>query len=208
MLLVGLTGGIASGKSTVARRLAEHGAAVVDADLVAREVVEPGEPAFHEIVEHFGEQVVGDDGRLDRAALGAIVFADPEQRAELERITHPRVAEAIARRLADVNDGRREQIVVLDVPLLVEAGIDRDYDAIVVVATQPETQVQRLVEQRGMPAEDARARVAAEADLEAKLAVATHVVHNEGTLDELRERVDELHDELVALAAAQPGIST
>ena len=200
MLLVGLTGGIASGKSTVARRLVEHGVVLVDADQVAREVVEPGQPALDEIVAAFGPEVLDEAGRLDRPALGAIVFSDPEQRAVLERITHPRVGERIAQRIAEADDGRPATIVVVDVPLLVEAGVNRDYDAIVVVATRPDTQVRRLVAERGMSRQDAEARVAAQADLDAKLAVATHVVENEGTVAQLEQRVDELYGELRELA--------
>lgn len=201
MYLVGLTGGIGSGKSTVAARLVERGARLIDADAVAREVVEPGRPAFADIVAHFGQEVVAADGGLDRAALGRVVFADQDKRALLNRLTHPRVTEEIAARLARL--AGFPGVVVVDVPLLVEAGIDRGYAAVVVVATQPGTQLERLVAQRGMEEGDARARIAAQAPLADKLARATHVIWNEGTLEELRARTDEVFDELTALADEQ-----
>ncbi|HWH32094.1 MAG TPA: dephospho-CoA kinase [Egibacteraceae bacterium] len=198
MFLVGLTGGIGSGKSTVAARLVEHGAELIDADQIAREVVLPGEPAFERIVAHFGVEILDDDGCIDRPRLGAIVFADPAKRTVLNELTHPAVFERIANELELLQafDG----LVVLDVPLLVEAGAQRGYDAVLVVATKPETQVERLVAHRGMAEDDARARIAAQAPLEDKLKVATHVVWNEGTVDELVAKVDEVAEELCELA--------
>lgn len=199
MFLVGLTGGIASGKSTVAQRLVEHGVELIDADQIAREVVLPGTETWKKIVDHFGDDVLDPDGFIDRPRLGAIVFADPDKRALLNELTHPPVIAAIADRLELLTafDG----VVVIDVPLLVEAGVDRGYEAIIVVATTPETQLQRLVELRGMTPEAARARIAAQAPLEAKLAVATHVLHNDGDLDDLLKATDRLAAELNARAA-------
>ena len=198
MFLVGLTGGIASGKSTVAARLVEHGAELIDADEIAREVVLPGTETWKKIVEHFGDGVLDADGFVDRPRLGRLVFADPDKRALLNELTHPPVIAAIADRLEVLTafDG----VVVVDVPLLVEAGVDRGYEAIVVVATRPETQQRRLVEQRGMAPEEARQRIAAQAPLERKLAVATHVVENEGSLEEVLAEADALAAELTALA--------
>lgn len=198
MYLVGLTGGIASGKSTVANRFAERGMELIDADEVAREVVLPGTEAWKEIVEHFGHGVLDDDGFVDRPALGRIVFANPDKRTLLNEITHPRVVSRIADQLEVLTafDG----VVVIDVPLLVEAGVNRGYEAIVVVATQPETQLRRLVQDRGMDADEAQRRVDAQAPLERKLALATHVIWNEDTLDELREATDRVADELLAAA--------
>ena len=198
MYLIGLTGGIGSGKSTVAARMVERGARLIDADAVAREVVAPGRPAYDDIVAAFGSGVVGADGALDRAALGRIVFADDDRRALLNRITHPRVGEQIAARLAQL--AAFDGLVVVDVPLLVETGQDRGYRAVVVVATHPGTQVARLVGDRGMDESDARARIAAQASLAEKLARATHVIWNEGTLEELRRRTDEVVDELLDAA--------
>jgi dephospho-CoA kinase len=198
VFLVGLTGGIGSGKSTVAERFVAAGAELIDADQVAREVVVPGKPAWKKIVEHFGDEILDDEGFIDRPALGAIVFADPAKRALLNELTHPPVIEAIADQLEMLTafDG----VVVLDVPLLVEGGVDRGYDAIVVVAAKPETQLQRLLADREMSEEEAHQRIAAQAPLEEKIAKATHVLWNEGTLEELRTEADRLARELTALA--------
>ena len=204
--LVGLTGGIGSGKSTVAARFVHHGAELIDADQLAREVVEPDKPAWKKLVEHFGAGILDSEGFIDRPKLGRIVFADESKRALLNEITHPPVIAEIATRLEILQafDG----IVILDVPLLVESDVDRGYEAIVVVATKPETQVQRLVELRGMSPEDARARVAAQAPLEDKLAAATHVIWNEGSVDDLTTAVDELAAELRAKAEAKTAAET
>ena len=199
MLLVGLTGGIGSGKSTVAARLVEHGAELIDADQIAREVVEPGKPAYRKIVDHFGPGILDAEGFIDRPALGALVFVDEQKRALLNELTHPRVIEEIASRmeLLQAFDG----VVVIDVPLLVESGVNRGYEAVVVVAAKPDTQLRRLVELRGMKPEDAQARIDAQAPLEEKLAVATHVIWNEGTIAELHAAVDEVAKDLVRRAA-------
>ena len=190
---VGLTGGVASGKSTVSAMLAERGAVVTDADLLAREVVAPGTDGLAEVVEAFGEQVLGPDGALDRPALGAVVFADETKRRALEAIIHPRVRARAAEIEAAAPAGA---VVVHDIPLLTETGQAASFDAVVVVDVPVETQVERMVSLRGMSPEDARARVAAQASREERLAVATYVVDNTGTLEELRARVDEVYDRL------------
>lgn len=194
MYLVGLTGGIGSGKSTAAERLVEHGVELVDADQIARDVVEPGKSAWKKIVEHFGEGVLDDEGFIDRARLGAIVFADEKKRTLLNELTHPPIIDAIATQLEVLQafDG----VVVIDVPLLVESGVDRGYEAVIVVATNPETQLHRLVELRGMDRAEAQARIDAQSPLDDKLAVATHVIWNEGTLAELHAAVDEVAEDL------------
>ena len=199
MYLVGLTGGIGSGKSTVAARFVEHGAELIDADAIAREVVLPGTPAWKRIVEHFGEGVLDAEGFIDRPALGAIVFGSPQKRALLNELTHPPVVAQIADRLEILQafDG----VVVLDVPLLVEAGVTRGYEAVVVVATKPATQLRRLVDLRGMTEAEAQARIDAQAPLEEKLAVATHVIWNEDTLEALEAAVDEVARDLTRRAA-------
>lgn len=201
MFLIGLTGGIASGKSTVAERFVRHGAELIDADIIAREVTQPGTEAHHEIVEHFGRGVLDEDGFIDRAALGAIVFSDPAQRAVLNEITHPPIMAEIADQLELLVafDG----CVVLDVPLLVEAEVDRKYDAVVVVASRDHLQVERLVRYRGLTEVEAKQRVAAQAPLEAKLARATHVIWNDDSLPQLRERADEVAERLFAAARAK-----
>lgn len=199
MHLVGLTGGIASGKSTVSRRLAEvHGMPVIDADLVARVVVEPGRPALAEIAERFGVHVIQPDGTLDRPALGAIVFADEEARQALNAITHPRIAEEMGRQIAA--HAEHDGPVVVDSPLLVEMGHAAAYPTIVVVAVSPEVQHARLVGDRDMDPEEAWGRIRSQASLADKLAVATHVIWNEGTLEELAGRVDEVAAQLQDLA--------
>jgi dephospho-CoA kinase len=196
--LVGLTGGIASGKTTVAQRFAEHGAELIDADDVAREVVLPGTEAYRKILEHFGEQILDEDGLIDRPALGRIVFSDPDKRALLNELTHPPIVAAIADQLELLQafDG----VVVLDVPLLVESGVLRGYEAVVVVAAKPDVQLERLVRDRAMTETEALDRIAAQAPLEAKLAVATHVIWNEGSLDELIAKADEVAEELAQRA--------
>ena len=196
---VGLTGGIGSGKSEVARLLAGHGAVVVDSDLLAREAVAPGTPGLAAVVAEFGPGVLAEDGSLDRPALGRVVFADPARRAALEGIVHPYVR----RRSAEIAAGAPEgAVVVHDVPLLVEAGLADRYDLVVVVDVDEETQVRRLTTVRGMSGDDARARISAQADRAARLAVADLVVTNDGSLDDLRQRVDKLWRDLSARASA------
>ncbi|MGA8209184.1 MAG: dephospho-CoA kinase [Nocardioidaceae bacterium] len=192
---VGLTGGVASGKSTVAAVLRELGAVVVDADVLAREVVAPGSTGLQQVVAEFGERVLAEDGTLDRAALGAVVFADEVARRRLEAIVHPLVR-ARAAELEAAAGG--EAVVVHDIPLLVETGQADRFDAVVVVDVPVETQVRRMVEQRGWDPADSRARVAAQADRERRRAAATHVVDNTGTHEDLRERVAEVFAELVS----------
>lgn len=198
MYLVGLTGGIASGKSVVAECFAQHGAEVIDADDIAREIVFPGTPAWSEIRSHFGSGVLDDDGFVDRVALGRIVFSDPGKRALLNEITHPRIFTMIADRLEVL--APFGGVVVLDVPLLVETGVDRAYDAIVVVASRRETQVERLVEDRGLSEPDAFARVDAQGPLQEKLDAATHVVWNEGSLSALEAEANRLAEQFTEAA--------
>ena len=204
MLRVGLTGGIASGKTAVADLLAAHGAVVVDADLLAREVVEPGTPGLAAVVERFGTAVLTPEGRLDRPHLGRIVFGDEAARRDLERIVHP----AVRRRAAEIEGAAPADAVVVHViPLLVETGQARDFDLCVVVDLDPATQLRRLQERNGLGVEDARARVAAQADRADRLAVADRVLDNNGSPEQLRGQVDRLWDELEAAADAADGRS-
>jgi dephospho-CoA kinase len=187
---VGLTGGVASGKSTVSAILAELGAVVIDADLLAREVVSPGTEGLAAVVEEFGADVLGADGGLDRPRLGALVFADPERRRALEAIIHPRVRA----RAAEIEAAApADAVVVHDIPLLAETGQAASFEAVVVVDVPVEVQVDRMVRIRGMSEADARARIAAQADRDARLAIATYVVENTGSFDELRARVEEVY---------------
>lgn len=194
MLRVGVTGGIGSGKSTVARLLGELGAVVVDADQIAREVVEPGEPALAAIRERFGDAVIRDDGTLDRAALAAIVFPDPGELRDLEAITGPAIAERVARRRDEVS---RDDVTVFDMPLLVEHGLWVHENLNVVVGVDVETRVRRLVEQRGLDEEDVRARIASQASDEDRRVVADVWIDNSGSPDQLRAQVDELWNERI-----------
>jgi dephospho-CoA kinase len=195
MILVGLTGGIGSGKSTVSRLLAERGAVVVDADLLAREVVEPGTAGLAAVVEAFGPEVLRPDGTLDRPALGSLVFADPAALSRLNGILHPLIAERTAERM-DAARRAGAEVVVHDIALLVENGMALSYDAVVVVATEPATQLDRLVRLRGMAEDQARRRIDAQASLADKLSVATHVIRNDGPAEDLVPQVDRLWAEL------------
>lgn len=200
MLTVGLTGGIGSGKSEVSKRLAALGAVVIDADAVAREVVEPGTPGLERVVAAFGTGVLRDDGTLDRESLGRIVFGDKDKLATLNGIVHPLVGERIATMMAEVERDHPDGIVVYDVPLLVENNLADRYDAVVVVASSPQTQLTRLVQLRGMTEEDARARIAAQAPLADKLAVADYVIANDSDLAALDAQVQEVWAALRARA--------
>ncbi|MEV0228832.1 dephospho-CoA kinase [Nonomuraea sp. NPDC050786] len=198
MLKTGLTGGIGSGKSEVSKRLAARGAVVIDADRIAREVVEPGTPGLARVVAVFGDEVLRPDGSLDREKLGSIVFADSERLAALNAIVHPLVGERVAELQSRAAD---DAITVYDVPLLAENNLAPMYDVVIVVDASDETRIRRLAEHRGMPAADAQARIAAQASREDRLAVADIVISNEGTLDELEARVDEVWEELTRRAA-------
>jgi dephospho-CoA kinase len=190
---VGLTGGVASGKSTVSAILADLGAVVIDADLLAREVVAPGTDGLRRVVEDLGPQVLAADGSLDRPAVGALVFGDDAARRRLEAIIHPLVRERARELEAAAPAG---SVVVHDIPLLAETGQADRFDAVLVVDVPVEVQVARMVEHRGMTRAEAEARVAAQTTREQRLAVATHVLDNTGTFEDLRERVTEVFEEL------------
>jgi dephospho-CoA kinase len=194
VLRIGLTGGIGSGKSTVSALLAERGAVIVDADRIAREVVEPGTPGLAAVVEAFGARVLTADGALDRPAIAAIVFADDEARRTLNGIVHPLVRARAAELAAGLPE---DAVVVNDVPLLVEAGQAHAYDLVLVVVADVETRVGRLV-QRGLAEPDARARIAAQATDEQRRAVADVVLDNNGSPEELAAQVDRFWAERVA----------
>lgn len=196
MALIALTGGIASGKSTIARRLAEHGAVVVDADAIVRDVQSPGSPVLRRIADEFGPTVLTADGSLDRAALGAIVFADAAARGRLNAVVHPAVKAESAARFAAALDADPAAVVVYDVPLLVEARSDDPWDLIVVAHAPAELRAERLVALRGLTAADARARIAAQADDDARLAVADVVIDTAGSLAQTHAQTDALWDRL------------
>jgi dephospho-CoA kinase len=190
---VGLTGGIASGKSTVSELLAGFGAVIVDSDKIAREVVEPGSAGLAQVVAEFGPSVLTESGALDRAKVGEIVFADEGARERLNAIVHP----LVGARSAKLEEAGRTagKLVVNDIPLLVEVGYAPFFDEVIVVDVPVETQVERAIA-RGMTEIDARARIAAQASREDRLAAATYVIDNTGTLDDLRKRVREIYDAL------------
>jgi dephospho-CoA kinase len=192
MRVIGLTGGIAAGKTVVADRLAELGAVRIDADRLAREVVEPGTPALAEIARRFGAGVIQGDGSLDRPALGAVVFQDPDARRDLEAITHPAVRALSARRMAEAGEADPDAIVVYDIPLLVESGRVDEFDRIVVVHAPREERIRRLVELRGMPRAEAERRIASQASDEDRLAVADDVVDSGVSLASTLEQTDRL----------------
>jgi len=201
VLLVGLTGGIGSGKSTVARMLSVRGAVVLDSDVLAREAVEPGTSGFDAVVARFGDGVLGSDGTLDRHALASIVFADDAARADLEAIVHPAVRRAIAEAVAA--HAHTDDVVVVDSPLLIETGAHEGFPLVVVVTASADARVARLVE-RGMDEADVGARMAAQMPLEEKVALADLVVDNDGTPAELEERVDRLWSDLRRRALSSP----
>ena len=189
-----MTGGIGSGKSAVAARLAELGAVIIDSDRLAREVVAPGTDGFDEVVATFGPEVVAADGSLDRPALGRMVFGDEAKRRRLEGIIHPRVRARAAEMAASAPEGT---VVVNDVPLLVEAGLADSYEAVIVVFADERVRVERLVRARGMSEEEAKARIAAQASDEQRHAVADFEIDNVGSLEELWSKVDELWPRLL-----------
>lgn len=199
MLKVGLTGGIGAGKSEVSRLLVEHGAVLIDADRIAREVVAPGTPGLAAVVQAFGEDVLAEDGSLDRPKLGSIVFSDPDRLAVLNSIVHPLVG-ARSRELESA--AAEDAVVVHDVPLLAENALAPLYDLVVVVDASPETQLDRLVRLRGMTEQDARARMAAQATREKRLEIADLVIDNDVPLEDLRRRVQEVWGDLVRRARA------
>ncbi|MGW0700430.1 dephospho-CoA kinase [Streptomyces sp. NPDC002867] len=199
MLKVGLTGGIGAGKSEVSRLLASYGAVLVDADKIAREVVEPGTEGLAAVVDAFGAEILTPEGTLDRPRLGAIVFNDPERLATLNAIVHPLVG-ARSRELEAA--AGPDAVVVHDVPLLAENGLASLYDLVVVVDAAPETQLDRLVRLRGMSEADARARMAAQATREQRREIADLVIENDGPLEELEPQVRKVWDDLTRRASA------
>lgn len=200
MLLVGLTGGIGSGKSTVARLLERRGAVVIDADHLARESVARGTTGFDRVVDTFGPEVLKRDGDLDRGHLAAIIFADPERKAALEAIIHPEVARRFGERVDELRDSSR--VVVYVSPLLVELGLAPAFDVVVVVTASPHLRVSRVASDRDLSPEDVRARMAAQATDERRMEVADVLVDNDGSLAELQPQIDRLWSDLEVRARA------
>jgi dephospho-CoA kinase len=199
VILIGLTGGIGAGKSTVSAMLAQRGAVIVDADAIVRELQAPGGAVVERVAERFGRDVVAADGSLDRAAVAAIVFHDAQALKDLNDIVHPAVREEMARRVEA--ERSTDHVVVLDIPLLTE-NPRKDLAAVIVVDVPVHVAVERLVSARGMEEADVRARIANQASREDRLALATHVIDNTGNVDALRARVDDVWSELVRLPHA------
>ena len=197
-LLVGLTGGIATGKSTVAEIFRRLGCVIIDADVLAREVVEPGEPAYDDIVAEFGSGILQRDETLDRQKLGAIVFAVPAKRKRLEAITHPRIRERLARRLAELAARDFAGIVLFDAPVIIESGNAKTMDRLVVVVTDEATQARRLGARDGLGAEEAGRRIASQMPIAEKAKVADHVIDNSGDREATIPEVRRVHQALLA----------
>lgn len=200
MLIVGLTGGVASGKSVVSRILKEEGAYLIDADQIARELVQPRTSAWEELVKVFGKEILQKDGSIHRKQLAAKVFSDPKQRDLLNRTLHPRIKEEMGRRLKAIGQKDPEAIVVIDAPLLVETGNHREMDKVIVVISTEAQQIARLREREGMDQEEARRIMASQMATEEKVKVADFVIRNEGSLEETERRAREVFQELKRIA--------
>lgn len=187
---IGLTGGIATGKSTVAKLLTERGANLIDLDKIAREVVEPGQPALHAIAERFGQAVLQPDGSLDRKKLGAVVFSDLEERKALEAITHPAIRAVMKERMARYEAEEPDRLVVVDVPLLFESRLESYFEQVMVVYVPRETQLRRLIERDVLTPEEAEKRLAAQMDIEEKKRRADILIHNTGTPEDTDRQID------------------
>ncbi len=196
MLNVGLTGGIASGKSTVARMLADKGALLIDFDELAHDVEEPDGPVWKEIVAHFGQDILGPDRVIDRRKLGAVVFGDREKLELLNRLVHPAVFAEWQRRIAEIRAARPDAIVLSDIPLLLEAGLKPLVDLVLLVYVPPEEQILRLVARNGYNADEAAARLASQMPIDAKLPAADIVIRNDGSPEETQKAIDGLWEEL------------
>lgn len=200
MLIVGLTGGIASGKTVVSQILGEEGAHIIDTDQLARELVHPHTPAWEELRRVFGESILEKDGFIDRRALAAQVFSDPEQRKRLNRILHPRIKEEIDRRVSQIGQTEPDAIVVIDAPLLIETGNHLHMDAVIVVSATERQQIERLKQRSGATEEEARSIIASQLPLKEKLKVADIVIRNEGSLEETKRKTQEVYRKLKQMA--------
>ncbi len=204
MVIAGLTGGIASGKSTVSRMLADAGARIIDADQIAREVVQPGTSAYGEIVSVFGRHILQSDGAIDRKRLGDVIFNDPEKKARLNAIVHPRVFQRTDQMIADIANQAPEAVVILDVPLLLEAGMDRDLAELIVVYIPESLQLERLMARDGINVADAMARIRSQMPIEEKRKRASIVIDNSGSLSDCRRQALAAFDRLLKKSRRRP----
>jgi len=195
-LLVAVTGGIASGKSVVSKMLEELGAPIIDYDVIAREIVEPGKPAWKDIVAYFGEQVLKEDRQIDRKKLSDIVFRDTEKRKKLEGFTHPRIIEEAARQADEIAGKNPDAIIQVAVPLLIEINIQYKFHKVLLVYVPRETQIERLIKRDGITREAAESILKAQLPIDEKLGYADFVIHNEGTLEDTRRQVEQVWEEL------------
>jgi dephospho-CoA kinase len=202
MLKIGLTGGIATGKSYVLGLLQKLGCEVIDADIIAHQVIEPGQPAYEEIVDHFGSGVLDPGGKIDRARLGAIVFSDPSQRARLNSIVHPRVFEAQERWFAGLGERKRDAIAIVDAALMIETGSYRRYDKLIVVHCRADLQLQRLMARNKLSREEASARISAQMPAEEKLRYADFTIDTSSGFEDTRLQVESLYSELCRMAGS------
>ena len=200
MLIVGLTGGVASGKTAVSQVLKEEGAYIIDADQIARELVQPHKPAWNELIRAFGQEILQEDGSIHRKKLADKVFADPKERKLLNRVLHPRIREEMGRRAMEIGRKDPEAIVVIDAALLVELGDHREMDKVIVVTSTERQQIKRLQDREGMGPEEARRILSSQMAPEEKLKVADFVIRNEGSLNEVKRRAKEVFQELKRIA--------
>jgi len=208
MIVAGLTGGVGSGKSLVAEKLAELGAVVIDADLIAREVLRPGEPAFDEVVEYFGKEMLTADNEIDRKKLGTVIFNDKEKRETLNNITHPRIRERMMARLEELRSSTGEEstrckIVVLDIPLLIESKLEDKVDCVIVVYADDETRLRRLIERDALTEEEAQARIASQIPLKEKLKAADYIINNNKGRSETLKETAQVFDTLTTCGGAK-----
>lgn len=196
-MIVGLTGGIATGKSLVSNELKRLGAHIIDADIVAREIVEPGKPAYGEIVREFGSSILKEDGTLDRKGLGRIVFSDREALNKLNSITHPRIKERIAQEALEIEKRYEDPVIVVDIALLIELGMHTGMSSVIVVYSPEDEQIRRMLQRDGLTEQDARNRLKAQMPIKEKLKYADHIIENTGTVESALARTREVWEELM-----------
>lgn len=205
MLIVGLTGGVASGKTTISKVFKEEGAYLIDTDQIARELVQPCSPAYYEIIKVFGTEILEEDGTLHRKRLASRIFSNPDQRRSLNRILHPRIKEEMNRSIKGISEKDPEAIVVVDAPLLMETGIHRKMDKVVVITSREDQQIKRLRAREGLSPEEARKIISSQMALEKKVKIADFVIPNEGSLEETIRTTKKVFQELKKIARQKKG---